>query len=74
MKTVALNEAGLAVVAILGILAISALLMRAWLRNRDRRMAIRLHATGWTHGQIAEAQGRHPRQVAAWLEADRAGG
>jgi hypothetical protein len=39
---------------------------------RTTRLAIRLHAQNWTHGQIAEELGRDPREVARWLaEADR---
>ncbi|WP_295168159.1 hypothetical protein [uncultured Brevundimonas sp.] len=39
---------------------------------RTKRLAIRLHALNWTHGQIAEELGRDPREVAQWLaEADR---
>lgn len=40
---------------------------------RTKRLAIRLHALNWTHGQIAEELGREPRDVARWLaEADQA--
>jgi len=40
---------------------------------RLQRIAVRLHAQNWTHGQIAEELGRHPHEVAQWLaEADRA--
>lgn len=39
---------------------------------RTKRVALRLHALNWTHGQIAEELGRDPREVAQWLaEADR---
>lgn len=41
---------------------------------RTKRIAVRLHAQNWTHGQIADHLDRHPREVAEWLaEADRAG-
>lgn len=40
-----------------------------WVKAADRRQAIRLHAQGWTHGQIAELQDREPSQVARWLAA-----
>lgn len=47
---------------------------RSIYERRTMRLAIRLHAQNWTHGQIAEELGREPREVARWLaEADRAG-
>lgn len=52
--------------------------LRRAMTERDRRQALRLHFEGrWTHGQIAEHQGRAPAEIAAWLaaaDADRAGG
>lgn len=40
---------------------------------RLKRIAVRLHAQNWTHGQIPEELGRHPHEVVEWLaEAERA--
>jgi len=47
---------------------------RAIYDARSKRLAIRLHALNWTHGQIAEELGREPSEVAGWLdEADQTG-
>ena len=68
----------LKLIGVAGALAASALVTglfwpvaKAIYAARLKRLAIRLHAQNWTHGQIAEELGRHPREVARWLaEAD----
>lgn len=63
-----------AVFVSIGAFAMATPRIRRFLDERDRKEAIRLHASNWTHGQIAVAQGRDPRQIAEWLaQADRAG-
>lgn len=43
-----------------------------WLEGCDQREAVRLAASGWSVGQIANKQFRDPAQIARWLaEADR---
>ena len=49
-------------------------LFRRLSEGGDRRRAIELHRQNWSHGQIGNALGRDPRQIARWLsEADRNG-
>ena len=52
--------------------------LRRTMTERDRGQALRPHFEGrWSHGQIAEHQGRPPAEIAAWFaaaDADRAGG
>ncbi|MDO9607250.1 MAG: helix-turn-helix domain-containing protein [Brevundimonas sp.] len=64
--------AAIALAAAFGLGALVGPSLTRWITEVDRRQAIRLHAQGWTHGQIAEQQDRDPRQIAEWLaEADR---
>lgn len=67
--------AALALAAAFGLGALVGPTITRWITEVDRRQAIRLHAQGWTHGQIAEQQDRDPKQIAEWLaDADKAGG
>lgn len=64
--------AAIALFATFGLGALVGPSFTRWITAADRRHAIRLHAQGWTHGQIAQQQDRDPRQVAEWLsDADR---
>jgi len=75
MKSLEPAFAAVALCAAFGLGTLARPIMKDWLDIGARRKAIRLHRQNWTHGQIAHALGRDPRDVARWLaEADRAGG
>ena len=66
------EPAVVALVVVAGVAVLAALRrrLRRAMTERDRRQAIRLHFEGrWTHGQIAEHQGRPPAEIAEWLAA-----
>ena len=72
MSAEASEPALVALVVVTGIAFLVALRrqLRRAMTERDRRQALRLHFEGrWTHGQIAEHQGRPPAEIAAWLAA-----
>lgn len=62
----------LTIFTVFGAVAWSVPRLAAWLEGFDRREALRLAATGWSVGQIANKQCRHPEQIIEWLvQADR---
>ena len=72
MTTPDASYSAFAVAAAFALGLIVAPLFRRLSEGGHRRRAVELHRQNWTHGQIANALGRDPREIARWLgEADR---